>query len=165
MLILLRMQMDSFRKKMLALRWNGLVRRKKDCRAIDIKCLISFFCQLVKKEKENYHPKFGFQFFSFLPCNDLIEASAVCKLFYELSGKNSGYIEKLSHSGQLFNNSRIVFTRYEDVCLSFSGQLFYSLMQYVREEDCFFLMPKILSWLDLFIVYCIFVFGTKYFTV
>ena len=82
--------------------------------------------------------------FSFLPYNDLIEASAICKLFYKLLRKNSGYIEKLSHSRQLFNNSRIVFTCYEDVCLSFSGQVFHYLMQYIREKDCFFDAKKII---------------------
>ena len=76
----------------------------------------------------------------------------VCKLFYELSRKNSGYVEKLSHSRQLFKNFRIGFTCYEDICLSFSSQLSHSLMQYVREED--FIM-----------VYCFFVFGATRFAV
>ena len=76
--------------------------------------------------------------FSFWSYNDLIEASAVCKLFYELSRKSSGYVEKLLPSRQHLINSRIMFTGYGDVRLSLCCQFFHYLMQYVREEDFFF---------------------------
>ena len=47
---------------------------------------------------ENLPCEVWFIILSFLPSNDLIEASAACKLFFVLSRKNSAYVEKLTHS-------------------------------------------------------------------
>ena len=52
---------------------------------------------------------------SYLPLNELIEASAVCKLFFGLPRKISIFNEKLLHSRLLFNNSRSAFDCYENV--------------------------------------------------
>ena len=60
----------------------------------------------------------------FLPYSDLAEASAVCKLFYHLSRKNAGFVEKLSHSRMLFAGFD-VHKRYRDTCLVFAAQLFH----------------------------------------
>ena len=102
--------------------------------------------------------------FSFSSYNDLIEASAVWKLFYELSRKNSGYVEKLLHLRQHLINSRIVFTGYGTSVCHFVASLFI-IWSSMLGKKIFFLMPKILSWVDSFIVYCLLVFGIRCFTV
>ena len=79
---------------------------------------------------------------SYITHNDLIEASAACKLFFGLSRKNYFFVEKLSHSRLLlFNNSRVNFDSYENVFLSFYGQLCFSFDKYTKEED-YFLQAK-----------------------
>ena len=72
---------------------------------------------------------------SYLSSNDLIEASATCKMFFALSRKNSFFTEKLLHSRLLFNNSRVIFECYGNAFLSFYYQLYFSLEKYVSSED------------------------------
>ena len=86
---------------------------------------------------ENLPPEVCFIILSYLPLNDLVEASSVCKLFFNLSRKNSFFVEKLLHSRLLFNNSCVIFDCYENAFLSFYSQLCFSLEKYVKEEDCF----------------------------
>lgn len=68
---------------------------------------------------------------------DLIETTAVWKLFLGLSRNISFFNEKLLHSRLLFNNSCFVFDCYENACLSFYGQLRFCLEKYVKGEDHF----------------------------
>ena len=68
---------------------------------------------------ESLPPEVWLIILSYLPLNDLIEVSAVRKLFFGLSRKISFFNEKLLHSRLLFNNSHSVFECYENACLSF----------------------------------------------
>ena len=88
---------------------------------------------------ENLPPEVWFIILFYLPISDLVEASSVCKLFFNLSRKNSFFffVEKLLHSRLLFNNSRVISDCYENAFLSFYGQLCFSLEKYVKEEDYF----------------------------
>ena len=86
---------------------------------------------------ESLPPEVWLIILSYLPLNDLIEASEACKLFFGLSRKISFFNEKLLHSRLLFNNSRSVFECYENVCLSFYGELRSCLEKYVKSEDHF----------------------------
>ena len=74
---------------------------------------------------------------SYLSPNDLIEASATCKMYFELSSKTSFFTEKLLHSRLLFNNSRVILDCYENASLTFYGQLCFSLKKYIKDENCF----------------------------
>ena len=82
---------------------------------------------------------------SYLPLNDLIEVSAVCKLFFGLSRKTSFFNEKLLHSRLLFNNSHSVFECYENACISFYGELCSCLEKYVKSEDHFIQAREIIT--------------------
>ena len=53
---------------------------------------------------------------SYLTPNDVIESSAVCKLFY-----------RLSRTKKLYNNRKSIYFYYENVFLTFSNQLFQCL--------------------------------------
>ena len=86
---------------------------------------------------ENLPAEFWFIILFYLSPNDLIEASATCKLLFELSRKNSFFIEKLLHSRLLSNYSRVIFDCYENAFLSFYNQLCFSLQKYVKDEDYF----------------------------
>ena len=86
---------------------------------------------------ENLPPEVWLIILSYLPLNDLVQASAVCKLFFGLSRKISLFNEKLLHLRLLFNNSRFVFDWYENACLSFYTQLCFCLKKYVKCEDHF----------------------------
>ena len=94
---------------------------------------------------ENLPFEVWFIILSYLPPNDLIEASATCKLFFDFSWKNSFFKEKLLHSRLLFNNSRAIFDCYENACLSFYGQLRFSLGKYVKCEDYFMKAREVMS--------------------
>ena len=89
---------------------------------------------------------------SYIPHNDLIEASAACKLFFGLSRKNYFFVEKLSHSRLLFNNSLVNFDCYENVFLSLYGQLCFSHDKYIKEED-YFLQAKEIIMKKIVVVY------------
>ena len=93
---------------------------------------------------ENLPPEVCFIILSYLPLNDLVEASSVCKLFFNLSRKNSFFVEKLLHSRLLFNNSCVIFDCYENAFLSFYSQLCFSLEKYIKEEDYFLEAKKII---------------------
>ena len=93
---------------------------------------------------ESLPPEVRLIILSYLPLNDLIEASAACKLFFGLSRKTSFFNEKLLHSRLLFNNSRSVFECYENVCLSFYGELRSCLEKYVKSEDHFIKAKEII---------------------
>ena len=58
--------------------------------------------------------------FSYLTPNDIIETSAVCKLFYHVSRKNKLFVKKLDDSKKLFKVNKLIFnSRYGDVFISF----------------------------------------------
>ena len=80
--------------------------------------------------------------FSFLSHNDLTEVSVVCKLFYYLSQKNAGFVEKLSHSRLLFSGFNFQ-EHFRDACLSLAGQ-FADLMNKDFKEDVFFKAKEII---------------------
>ena len=86
--------------------------------------------------------------FSYLTPNDIMEASAVCKLFYHASRKNKLFVKKLDDSKKLFKVDKLVFNyRYGDIFLSFSNQLFVYLEKHVYEDNFFlvkdFLMERL----------------------
>ena len=87
-------------------------------------------------------PKVWAIIFSFLSYNDLTEVSAVCKLFYYLSQKNAGFVEKLSHSRLLFSGFNFQ-EHFRDACLSLAGQ-FSDLMNKDFKEDVFFKAKEII---------------------
>ena len=93
---------------------------------------------------ENLPAEVWFIILSCLSPNNLIEASATCKLFFELSRKNSFFDEKLLHPRLLFNNSRVIFDCYENAFLSSNNQLCFSLQKYVKDEDYFLKVRKII---------------------
>ena len=60
--------------------------------------------------------------FSYLIPIDIMEASAVCKLFYHASRKNILFIKKLDDSRKLFTHDKCIFdSRFADVFISFSN--------------------------------------------
>ena len=76
--------------------------------------------------------------FSYLTPNDIMEVSAVCKLFYHVSRKNKLFVKKLNDSRELFKCDKLIFDcRYNDVFISFSNQLFVYLEKHVNEENLF----------------------------
>ena len=79
---------------------------------------------------------------SYLPLNDVIETSSVCKWFFGLSRKISFFNKNLEHSRLFFNNSRVIFDCYEISCLPFYGHLRFCLEKYVRDEDYFMKSKK-----------------------
>ena len=75
-----------------------------------------------------------------------MEASAVCKLFYHASRKNKLFIKKLDDSRKLFTcDKRIFDTRYGDVFISFSNQLFVYFEKYVNEEKLFLVKDALMN--------------------
>ena len=71
---------------------------------------------------------------SYLSYNDLIEASVVCKRFYHLSRKNSGFGKKLIDSRTLFSSVNL-YEQYKDACLSFAAQIHFGLKKTFDDED------------------------------
>ena len=84
--------------------------------------------------------------FSYLTPNDIMEASAVCKLFYHVSRKNKLFVKKLDDSRKLFKVDKWIFnSRYGDVFISFSNQLFVYLEKYVNEEKMFLVKDVLMN--------------------
>ena len=72
---------------------------------------------------------------SYLRIKDSIEVSTVSKTYYLAVRKNKLFVQKLSDSGKLFNNQRLVFDYYYyDACLSFSNDLFVYLKKYFCKD-------------------------------
>ena len=72
--------------------------------------------------------------FSYLAPNDIMEVSAVCKLFYHVSRKNKLFVKKLNDSKKLFKGDKWIFVcHYSDVFISFSNQLFFYLEKHVNK--------------------------------
>ena len=73
--------------------------------------------------------------FSFLPLNEIIEVSAVCKEFYCETRKNKFFMEKMSETRRLYRNERTLYEyyHYSIMCLSF--QLSTNLKDYVSGEN------------------------------
>ena len=70
--------------------------------------------------------------------NDIMEASAICKLFYRVSRKNKLFAKKLDDSKKLLKVDKSIFNSpYVDFLISFSNQLFVSLEKYVNEDNLF----------------------------
>lgn len=59
--------------------------------------------------------------FSYVTPNDIIETSAVCKLFYHASRKNKLFVNTLRETRKLYKHDKWVFHYYENVCLSFAS--------------------------------------------
>ena len=74
--------------------------------------------------------------FSYLTPNDVIEASAVRKLFYRLSRTNKLFVKKFSDSEKLYKNHKWIYCYYENVFFSFSNQLFKCLKD-INEGNLF----------------------------
>ena len=72
----------------------------------------------------------------YLSYNDLIKASAVCKCFYDLTRKNSGFIKKLTNSRALFSGVNL-YEQYKDVCLPFAPQIHFGLKKVLMAWTCF----------------------------
>ena len=85
---------------------------KSVCLRVDIRCPINLF-QLLKSI-DNLPAEVWLIILSYSSQNDLIEANATCKMFFELSRKNSFFTENLLHSRRLFNNSCVIFSCYEN---------------------------------------------------
>ena len=65
-----------------------------------------------------------------------MEASSVCKLFYHASRKNKMFPKKLEDSRKLFSCDKWIFnSRYGDIFISFSNQLFVYLEKYVKKDS------------------------------
>ena len=76
--------------------------------------------------------------FFYLICNDIMEASVACKLFYHASRKNKLFGKKLDDSCKLFKCDKCIFnSRHGDIFISFSNQLFAYLEKYVKEDNLF----------------------------
>ena len=77
--------------------------------------------------------------FSYLTPNDIMEASAVCKLFYHISRKIKLFVKKLHDSRKLYNrgNNKWIISYYSHVFVSFPNQLFVYLKENVNEENLF----------------------------
>ena len=76
-----------------------------------------------------------FIIFSYLTPNDIMEASAVCKLIYHASRKSKLVAKKLDDSRKLFTCDKWTFDfHFRVVFISFSNQLFVYLEEYVNEE-------------------------------
>ena len=76
--------------------------------------------------------------FSYLTPNDIMEASAVCKLFYHVSRKNKLFVKKLDDSCKLFTCDKWIFDSHcGDVFISFLNQLLVYLEKYVNEDNLF----------------------------
>ena len=80
---------------------------------------------------------------SFLPYNDLIEASAAYKFVYHLSRMNVGYFEKLSHSRVLFRQD--ILCCYEEACVLFAVKLSGVIDQYLEDEPFFEIKRMVLD--------------------
>ena len=65
--------------------------------------------------------------FCFLPLNDIIEVSVVCKKFYHETRKNKSFMKKMSEVRKLYRNERIMYEKYYDPILCFGLQLSTSL--------------------------------------
>ena len=79
--------------------------------------------------------------FSFLHPNDLIEISAMCKLFYQLSRKNGLSFKTFTVSERLFHEKKWLCEDYYDRVLCFSNRLCTCLKGYDVNEDSLHL-PK-----------------------
>ena len=101
--------------------------------------LFIFFCW---QKKMKLLPEVWAIIFSFLPCNYLMEISAVCKLFHCFSWKNAGFVEKLSHFWLLFSGFNL-HEHFRDACLSLAGQ-FSNLMNEDFKDDVFFKAKEII---------------------
>ena len=75
--------------------------------------------------------------FSYLTPNHIIEASAVCKVFFHVSRKNKLFLKKFHDFRKLYNDDRWIFSYYSNVFVSFSNQLFVYLKEYVNEDNLF----------------------------
>ena len=64
--------------------------------------------------------------FCFLPLNDIIEVSVVCKKFYHETRKNKSFMKKMSEVRKLYRNERIMYEKYDPI-LCFGLQLSTSL--------------------------------------
>ena len=70
---------------------------------------------------------------SYLSYNDLIETSAVCKCFYHLPRKNSGFVKKAIDSRAVFSSVN-PYGQYRDACLLFAEQISYGLRKKINEN-------------------------------
>ena len=69
---------------------------------------------------------------SYLPLNDVIELSRVCKDFYRVSRNNSFYMKKLKESNRIFQT---IVSAYSNLCKEFYLALFRKLTPFAKVDD------------------------------
>ena len=72
---------------------------------------------------------------SYLPLNDVIEFSCVCKDFYCMSRNNSFQLKKLKESKRIFQYKSDVVPAYPDLCREFYLALFRRLTSFVKVDN------------------------------
>ena len=65
---------------------------------------------------------------SYLPLNDVIEFSCVCKDFCCVSRNNSFYLKKLKESKRIFQDKSDIVSAYSNFCREFHLALFRRLL-------------------------------------
>ena len=72
---------------------------------------------------------------SYLPLNDVIEFSCVCKDFYRVSRNNSFYMKKLKESNRMFQDKSDVLYAYSHLCKEFCLAFFRRLTPFVKVDN------------------------------
>ena len=75
--------------------------------------------------------------FSHSTLSDTIEASAVCKTFYYVFGKNKLFVKKLCDSRRLHKDEKCIFSHCYDIFLYFCNDLFVYLQDHIEGEKLF----------------------------
>ena len=74
--------------------------------------------------------------FSYLIPNDIMDASAVCKLFYQVSRKKRLFVKELNDSKKFFKVDKLIFNSCS-IFIFISNQLFVYLEKFFNEEKLF----------------------------
>ena len=74
--------------------------------------------------------------FSYLIPNDIMDASSVCKLFYQVSRKKRLFVKELNDSKKFFKVDKLIFNSCS-VFIFISNQLFVYLEKFFNEEKLF----------------------------
>ena len=73
---------------------------------------------------------------SYLPLNDVIEFSCVCKNFYRVLRNNSFYyLKKLKESKRIFQDKSNIVSTYSYLCREFYLALFMKLAPFVKVDN------------------------------
>ena len=99
---------------------------------IDMGCLINYFFFCIVYRKDMFIPiEMWGLIIRYLPLNDIIEVSCICKDFYCLSRSNSFFVNKLSESRKIFKNKSWISSASSMFCETFYFSLFRKLVSYV----------------------------------